>query len=35
MLENYFTIQDMLAIACLIFIFIKLLQRKEGWGWKR
>ena len=35
MLERFLSVQDMLGIACGIFIIIKYIQRKEGWGWRR
>lgn len=35
MLENYFSVQDMLGICGVLFLAIKILQRHEGWGWKK
>lgn len=38
MIENYLSIQDTMALGMtlggLLFIAVKWLQRKEGWGWK-
>lgn len=37
-LERYLSVQDTLAIGALLlsvlFVIVKLIQRKEGWGWK-
>ena len=39
MIEKYLSVQDTLAVGgfllALLFIAVKLIQRKEGWGWKR
>ncbi len=38
MIENYLSIQDTMAIGSIllviVFLSVKWLQRKEGWGWK-
>lgn len=34
MLENYFSVQDMIGIGCVCFLVVKYFQRLEGWGWK-
>jgi len=39
MIEKYLSVQDTMAIGAFLmgalFILVKLIQRKEGWGWKR
>lgn len=35
MIERWFSVQDMLFMCCVLFLIVKLIQRKEGWGWKR
>jgi len=35
MIEKYLSVQDMLFICGLLFLAVKWLQRKEGWGWKK
>ena len=39
MLEKILSVQDTLAIGgflfAALFIIVKLIQRKEGWGWKK
>jgi len=34
MLENFLSVQDTIMICGILFIAVKWLQRKEGWGWK-
>jgi hypothetical protein len=35
MIERFLSVQDTIFICGLIFLAVKWLQRKEGWGWKR
>jgi len=35
MIENYLSVQDTFALGGLLFLIVKYIQRKEGWGWKR
>lgn len=35
MIEKILSVQDTLFICGLIFLGVKWLQRKEGWGWKK
>lgn len=33
MIEQFLSVQDVMALGGLLFIAVKWLQRKEGWGW--
>ena len=39
MIERYLSVQDTLALGGLLlgalFVVVKLIQRKEGWGWRK
>ena len=35
MIEKFISVQDMLGICGLLFLIVKIIQRYEGWGWKR
>jgi len=35
MIEKFLSVQDTMAICGLVFLVVKWIQRKEGWGWKR
>jgi len=35
MIEKFLSIQDTMALCGLLFLVVKYIQRKEGWGWKR
>ncbi len=35
MIEKYLSVQDVLALGGLLFLAVKWLQRKEGWGWAK
>lgn len=35
MIEKFLSVQDTMFIGCLIFLTVKWIQRKEGWGWKK
>jgi len=35
MLERFFSVQDVMGLGGLLFLAVKYLQRKEGWGWKK
>lgn len=35
MIEEYLTIEDLAFLGMLLFIIVKGIQRKEGWGWKK
>ena len=35
MIEKFLSVQDTMAICGLVFLVVKYIQRKEGWGWKR
>ena len=35
MLERFFSVQDTMFICGIVFLIVKYIQRKEGWGWKR
>ena len=35
MLEKFLSVQDMLLLCGLLFLIVKVIQRHEGWGWKR
>jgi len=33
MIEKILSIQDVITLCGLLFLIVKLIQRKEGWGW--
>ena len=33
MIEKFLSVQDVMALGGLLFLIVKLIQRKEGWGW--
>jgi len=35
MIERYLSIQDVMGLGGLLFLVVKYIQRKEGWGWKK
>ncbi len=35
MLEKFLSVQDVMALGGLLFLVVKYIQRKEGWGWKK
>lgn len=39
MIERYLSVQDVIALVgilgIIVFILVKIKQRKEGWGWKK
>ena len=39
MIENYLSVQDTIALCgivlMVVFVGVKLIQRKETWGWKK
>lgn len=35
MIEKFLSVQDVMALCGLLFLAVKWIQRKEGWGWKR
>lgn len=34
MIENFLSVQDVMALGGLLFLAVKWIQRKEGWGWE-
>ena len=38
MIEQYLSVQDTMAVGgiflAVVFLAVKYIQRKEGWGWK-
>ena len=34
MIEKILSIQDTMFVCGVVFILVKWIQRKEGWGWK-
>ena len=35
MIEKFLSVQDTLFICGLMFLVVKYIQRKEGWGWAK
>jgi len=35
MIEKFLSVQDVMGLGALLFLAVKYIQRKEGWGWAK